>query len=127
MLVDMLHECERPICMTHSAQYGTGRWPYGLGEMALDPLRGPHRSTPEEGPNTVPECTQAAAQWMKDNGEGGRLINTSSTSGLLGNFGQSNYGSAKAGIAGFTRIAALEFERYGITVNAVAPIVAPRP
>ena len=50
-----------------------------------------------------------------------RLINTSSASGLFGNVGQSNYGAAKAGIAAFTVISALELRQYGITVNAIAP------
>ncbi len=50
-----------------------------------------------------------------------RLINTSSASGLFGNVGQSNYGAAKAGIAAFTVISAMELRQYGITVNAIAP------
>jgi NAD(P)-dependent dehydrogenase (short-subunit alcohol dehydrogenase family) len=50
-----------------------------------------------------------------------RVINTSSSSGIFGNAGQSNYGAAKAGIAAFTVIAAREVERYGITVNAIYP------
>ncbi len=50
-----------------------------------------------------------------------RLINTTSVSGIYGNAGQTNYGAAKAGIAGFTIIAARELVRYGITVNAIAP------
>jgi NAD(P)-dependent dehydrogenase (short-subunit alcohol dehydrogenase family) len=50
-----------------------------------------------------------------------RIINTSSASGLYGNPGQANYGAAKAGIASFTIIAARELERYGVTVNAIAP------
>jgi NAD(P)-dependent dehydrogenase (short-subunit alcohol dehydrogenase family) len=50
-----------------------------------------------------------------------RLINTTSVSGIYGNPGQTNYGAAKAGIAGFTLIAADELARYGVTVNAVAP------
>jgi NAD(P)-dependent dehydrogenase (short-subunit alcohol dehydrogenase family) len=66
-------------------------------------------------------CLQAAARQMKDQGEGGRIINTSSSSGLLGNFGQINYGAAKAGIHAVTRIASMELGRYGITVNALAP------
>jgi NAD(P)-dependent dehydrogenase (short-subunit alcohol dehydrogenase family) len=66
-------------------------------------------------------CLQAAARRMKDQGDGGRIINTSSSSGLLGNFGQINYGAAKAGIHAVTRIAASELGRYGITVNALAP------
>ena len=50
-----------------------------------------------------------------------RIINTSSVSGIYGNPGQTNYGAAKMGIAGFTIIAARELARYGITVNAIAP------
>jgi NAD(P)-dependent dehydrogenase (short-subunit alcohol dehydrogenase family) len=68
---------------------------------------------------------EACAYWRDRSkaGEGvaGRIINTSSTSGLLGNVGQSNYGAAKAGIAAFTQIVALEMHRYGVTVNAIAP------
>jgi NAD(P)-dependent dehydrogenase (short-subunit alcohol dehydrogenase family) len=71
-------------------------------------------------------CTLPAAQVMKDQGQGGRIINTSSTSGLLGNFGQSNYGAAKAGIAGFTRVCALELQKHGITVNALVPVAKTR-
>jgi NAD(P)-dependent dehydrogenase (short-subunit alcohol dehydrogenase family) len=67
----------------------------------------------------------ACAHWRErskaDAGVSGRIINTSSTSGLLGNAGQSNYGAAKAGIAAFTQITAMEMQRYGVTVNAIAP------
>ncbi|PTL37998.1 3-oxoacyl-ACP reductase FabG [Alkalicoccus saliphilus] len=51
----------------------------------------------------------------------GRIINTSSISGLHGNFGQANYASAKAGIVGLTKTAAIEYARKGVTVNAIAP------
>lgn len=51
----------------------------------------------------------------------GRIINTSSTSGILGNVGQSNYGAAKAAVAALSAIAAMEMARYGVTVNAIAP------
>ncbi|GAB4352795.1 MAG: SDR family oxidoreductase [Candidatus Abyssubacteria bacterium] len=71
-------------------------------------------------------CTQPAAAYMKEAGHGGRIINTSSTSGLLGNFGQANYGAAKAGIAGFTRVCALELSKYGVTVNAIVPVAKTR-
>ncbi|WP_255826216.1 SDR family oxidoreductase [Amycolatopsis sp. GM8] len=55
-----------------------------------------------------------------------RLINTSSASGLFGNFGQSNYGAAKAGIAAFTVIAAMELASYGVTANAISPVAQTR-
>ncbi len=67
-------------------------------------------------------CLQAAAKVMVEQGHGGRIINTSSSSGLLGNFGQANYGAAKAGIYALTRIAAMEFAKHKITVNAIAPV-----
>lgn len=51
----------------------------------------------------------------------GRIVNTSSVSGIYGNIGQTNYGAAKMGIAAFTIIAARELRRYGVTVNAIAP------
>lgn len=69
-------------------------------------------------------CTQAAADHMKS--RGGRIVNTTSISGMLGNFGQSNYSAAKAGIYGLTRTASIELQRYKITVNAVAPIAKTR-
>lgn len=56
----------------------------------------------------------------------GRIVNTSSASGLFGNFGQANYGAAKAGVAGLTRVLALEGAAHGIAVNAIAPIAATR-
>lgn len=71
-------------------------------------------------------CLRAAADLMRSQGGGGRIINTSSSSGLLGNFGQANYGAAKAGIHALTRIASWEFSKYDITVNAVAPMAATR-
>lgn len=71
-------------------------------------------------------CTQAAARAMKLAGRGGRIVNTTSLAGLLGNFGQTNYASAKAGIYGLTRVAAMELQKAGITVNAVAPVALTR-
>ncbi len=66
-------------------------------------------------------CLQAGARQMVAQGRGGRIINTSSSSGLLGNFGQINYGAAKAGIHMITRIASMELAKHAITVNAIAP------
>jgi NAD(P)-dependent dehydrogenase (short-subunit alcohol dehydrogenase family) len=76
-------------------------------------------------------CTRhAAAYWRERHKQGApvaaRVINTSSASGLYGNLGQSNYGAAKAGIAGFTIIVAEELARYGVTVNAIAPAARTR-
>jgi NAD(P)-dependent dehydrogenase (short-subunit alcohol dehydrogenase family) len=72
----------------------------------------------------------AAAYWrekVKDGREvSAAIVNTSSTSGLLGNPGQTNYGAAKAGIAAFTVIAAQELGRYGVRVNAIAPAARTR-
>jgi NAD(P)-dependent dehydrogenase (short-subunit alcohol dehydrogenase family) len=72
----------------------------------------------------------AAAYWRQQTKAGrvvkASVVNTSSTSGLLGNPGQSNYGAAKAGIAAFTTIAADELIRYGVRVNAVAPAARTR-
>ena len=72
----------------------------------------------------------AAAYWREQAKAGkpvdGRIINTTSVSGIYGNPGQTNYGAAKAGIAAFTTIAALELARYGVTVNAVAPVALTR-
>ncbi|MEI9947619.1 MAG: SDR family NAD(P)-dependent oxidoreductase [Pseudomonadota bacterium] len=70
-------------------------------------------------------CSQAAAQKMKEQGSGS-IINTTSVSGMLGNFGQANYAAAKAGIYGLTRTASIELQRYGVRVNAVAPIAKTR-
>jgi NAD(P)-dependent dehydrogenase (short-subunit alcohol dehydrogenase family) len=67
----------------------------------------------------------ACAYWREEHKKGnvlkGRLINTSSDSGLLCNAGQANYGAAKAGIAAMTVIADKEMSRYGVTANAIAP------
>ena len=70
--------------------------------------------------------SRPAFNHMKERGQGGVIINTSSTSGLNGNFGQSNYGAAKAGIWGFTRCLALEGQRHGIRAYALAPVAHTR-
>jgi NAD(P)-dependent dehydrogenase (short-subunit alcohol dehydrogenase family) len=65
-------------------------------------------------------CARHAIPVMKEQNYG-RVINITSSAGLRGNFGQTNYGAAKAGILGMTLVWAIELERYGITVNAMAP------
>ncbi|WP_371420593.1 SDR family oxidoreductase [Tardiphaga sp.] len=64
--------------------------------------------------------TQPAFKWMKENG-GGVIVNTSSTSGLIGNFGQSNYGAAKGGIWGLSNVLAIEGRKYNIRVWTLSP------
>jgi len=71
-------------------------------------------------------CTQAAGRAFKTQGKGGRIVNTTSLSGLLGNFGQGNYAAAKGGIYSLTRTASMEFQRMGVTVNAIAPVALTR-
>jgi len=66
-------------------------------------------------------CTMPVWTWMKDNGVKGVIVMTSSGSGLFGNFGQSNYGAAKAGLYGFMRVLSIEGRKYGIRVWALAP------
>jgi NAD(P)-dependent dehydrogenase (short-subunit alcohol dehydrogenase family) len=79
---------------------------------------------------TVAVLHHAAAYWRQRAKEGhandARVINTTSPSGLFGNPGQANYGAAKAGIASLTVIAARELDRYGVTVNAIAPTALTR-
>ncbi|MGW9267473.1 SDR family oxidoreductase [Gordonia terrae] len=75
--------------------------------------------------------TRHAAEYWRNRAKTGdtndaRVINTTSPSGLFGSPGQTNYGAAKSGIAGFTVIAAMELQRYGVTVNAVAPTALTR-
>jgi len=75
--------------------------------------------------------TRHAAAYWRDQAKAGtpinaRVVNTSSPSGIFGNAGQTNYGAAKAGIAAFTIITALELGRYGVLANAIAPVARTR-
>jgi NAD(P)-dependent dehydrogenase (short-subunit alcohol dehydrogenase family) len=69
-------------------------------------------------------CARAAARRMREQGEGGRLILIASPAGQRGNFGQTNYAAAKAGIVAMARTWAMELGRANITVNAVVPVAA---
>ena len=69
--------------------------------------------------------TRPAWASMKEHGYG-RVISTSSSAGILGNFGQTNYGAAKMGLVGFTRVLAVEGAKYNIKANAIAPIARTR-
>ena len=65
-------------------------------------------------------CTMPVFRWMRENG-GGVIVNTSSTSGLIGNFGQTNYGAAKGGIWGLSNVLAIEGRKYNIRIWTLAP------
>jgi len=69
-------------------------------------------------------CTRAAAVRLREQGEGGRIICVGSPTGQVGNFGQTNYAAAKAGIVGMVRTWAMELARAEITVNAIVPVAA---
>jgi NAD(P)-dependent dehydrogenase (short-subunit alcohol dehydrogenase family) len=71
-------------------------------------------------------CSQAAARAFKKQRAGGNIVNMTSVSGLLGNLAQSNESAAKAGIYGLTRTSSIELQRYGVRVNAIAPIARTR-
>jgi NAD(P)-dependent dehydrogenase (short-subunit alcohol dehydrogenase family) len=71
-------------------------------------------------------CSQCFARQIVAQGGRGRIVNTTSVSGLLGNFGQANYSAAKAGIYGLTRTMSIELQKHRIAVNAIAPIAKTR-
>ncbi|HEV2439378.1 MAG TPA: 3-oxoacyl-ACP reductase FabG [bacterium] len=66
-------------------------------------------------------CTRAVLPWIREGGRGGAVVNMSSISGKIGNFGQANYAAAKAGIVALTKVTAREYARYGIRANAIQP------
>jgi NAD(P)-dependent dehydrogenase (short-subunit alcohol dehydrogenase family) len=69
-------------------------------------------------------CVRAAATYLRRQGEGGNIVCVGSPTGQVGNFGQTNYAAAKAGIVGMVRTWALELQRAGIATNAVVPVAA---
>ena len=71
-------------------------------------------------------CSQLFTKQVVAQGGGARMVNTTSVSGMLGNFGQANYSAAKAGIYGLTRTMSIELQKHRITVNAIAPIAKTR-
>ncbi len=77
-------------------------------------------------------CARAACRYFRQAGKegklpnGGAIVNTASTSGLLGNAGQANYGAAKMGIVGMTSVMALEYTKYNVRINAYAPMALTR-
>lgn len=71
-------------------------------------------------------CSQVFAKQVVAQGGGARIVNTTSVSGMLGNFGQANYSAAKAGVYGLTRTMSIELQKHRVTVNAIAPIAKTR-
>jgi len=71
-------------------------------------------------------CSHAFAKQVVAQGGGGRVVNTTSVSGMLGNFGQANYSAAKAGVYGLTRTMSIELQKHRVTVNAIAPLAKTR-
>ena len=71
-------------------------------------------------------CSHAFAKQVVAQGGGGRIVNTTSVSGMLGNFGQANYSAAKAGVYGLTRTMSIELQKHRVTVNAIAPLAKTR-
>jgi NAD(P)-dependent dehydrogenase (short-subunit alcohol dehydrogenase family) len=69
-------------------------------------------------------ATKPIFGWMKDHGKGGVIVNTTSTAGVRGNFGQTNYGAAKSGVIGFSTSLAIEGKKYGIRVWNIGPAAA---
>jgi 3-oxoacyl-[acyl-carrier protein] reductase len=66
-------------------------------------------------------CTKVVARRLRERGRGGAIVNISSISAKIGNFGQANYASAKAGIVALTKVTAREYARYGVRANAIQP------
>lgn len=66
-------------------------------------------------------CTKSVAGRMREAGRGGAIVNLSSISAKIGNFGQANYAAAKAGIVALTKVTAREYARYGVRANAIQP------
>jgi NAD(P)-dependent dehydrogenase (short-subunit alcohol dehydrogenase family) len=69
-------------------------------------------------------CVRAAASYLRGQGDGGRIICVGSPTGQVGNFGQTNYAAAKAGIVGMVRTWSLELARADVAVNAIVPVAA---
>jgi NAD(P)-dependent dehydrogenase (short-subunit alcohol dehydrogenase family) len=97
---------------------------FNMSEDDFDAVLGVHLK------GTFNLARHACSYWREQHKTGnllnGRLINTSSDSGLLGNAGQSNYGTAKAAVATFAIIVDREMSRYGVTANAIAPVARTR-
>ena len=105
-------------CLVNVAGILRDRMIFNMGEEEWDAVIGVHLKGHFN-------CTRPASIVMRQQ-RSGRIVNFSSGSGLIGNPGQANYGAAKSGIAGFTRVVAKDLGRYGVTCNAIAPAAVTR-
>lgn len=124
MVADTVAEFGRLDIVVNNAGIVRDRMLFSMSEAEFDAVIAVHLK------GTFALTRHACAYWRAAAKRGepvaGRVINTTSGTGLFGNAGQANYGAAKAGIAGLTVITALEMRRYGVTANAISPIAATR-
>lgn len=124
MVKDTVEEFGRLDIIVNNAGIVRDRMLFSMTEAEFDAVIDVHLK------GTFALTRHACAYWRAASKRGehvaGRVINTTSGTGLFGNAGQANYGAAKAGIASLTVITALEMSRYGVTANAISPIAATR-
>ncbi|MBG0857154.1 SDR family NAD(P)-dependent oxidoreductase [Streptomyces spinoverrucosus] len=124
MVADTVAQFGRLDIVVNNAGIVRDRMLFSMTEAEFDAVIAVHLK------GTFALTRHACAYWREASKRGepvaGRIINTTSGTGLFGNQGQANYGAAKAGIAGLTVLTALEMRRYGVTANAVSPIAATR-
>ncbi|MFJ1968182.1 SDR family NAD(P)-dependent oxidoreductase [Streptomyces sp. NPDC087903] len=124
MVADTVAEFGRLDVIVNNAGIVRDRMLFSMTEAEFDAVIAVHLK------GTFALTRHACAYWRAASKRGervaGRVINTTSGTGLFGNQGQSNYGAAKAGVAGLTVITALEMRRYGVTANAISPIATTR-
>lgn len=124
MVADTVAEFGRLDIVVNNAGIVRDRMLFSMSEAEFDAVIAVHLK------GTFALTRHACAYWREASKRGervaGRVINTTSGTGLFGNQGQSNYGAAKAGVAGLTVLTALEMHRYGVTANAISPIAATR-
>jgi len=124
LILDTVEEFGRLDIVVNNAGIVRDRMLFSMTEQEFDAVIAVHLK------GTFAMTRHACAYWREASKRGesvaGRIINTTSGTGLFGNVGQANYGAAKAGIASLTTITALEMRRYGVTVNAVSPLAITR-